>query len=66
MYFSFLMSLSFGKDDSSSTSKTFLTGKTSRGLTIPAYLAHKYEYSGGRQPIYEEIRFAIITLIGVG
>ena len=26
--------------------KTFLTGKTSCGLTIPAYLAHKYQYSG--------------------
>lgn len=36
------------RDDSSGTSKTFLTGKKkSRGLTIPAYLAHKYEYSEG-------------------
>ncbi len=26
--------------------KTFLTGKTSCGLTIPAYLAHKHQYSG--------------------
>ena len=26
--------------------KTFLTGKVSCGLTIPSYLAHKYQYSG--------------------
>ena len=26
--------------------KTFLTGKTSCGLIIPSYLAHKYNYSG--------------------
>ena len=26
--------------------KTFLTGKTSCGLTIPIYLAHKYGYAG--------------------
>jgi hypothetical protein len=34
------------KSSGQTRTKTFLTGKTSCGLTIPAYLAHKYEYSG--------------------
>ena len=34
------------KADNTTRTKTFLTGKTSCGLPIPAYLAHKYEYSG--------------------
>ena len=34
------------KADRTTRTKTFLTGKISCGLTIPAYLAHKYEYSG--------------------
>ena len=34
------------KSNHKTRSKTILTGKTSCGLTIPVYLAHKYEYSG--------------------
>ena len=34
------------KSNHKTRSKTFLTGKTSCGLTIPVYLAHKYEYNG--------------------
>ncbi len=34
------------KAETKTRPKIFLTGKTSCGLTIPAYLAHKYEYSG--------------------
>ncbi len=34
------------KSNHQTRTKTFLTGKTSCGLTIPAYLAHKYQYSG--------------------
>jgi hypothetical protein len=40
---------------------TFLTGKTSCGLTISAYLAHKYEYSGdGCYVVLTEERYRII------
>jgi hypothetical protein len=34
------------KANTKTRSKTFLTGKVSCGLTIPSYLAHKYQYSG--------------------
>ena len=34
------------KAETETRTKTFLTGKTSCGLTSPSYLAHKYGYAG--------------------